>query len=870
MVKECDIDFDAHMSGFVYKIRVGDQVMIKKEVPGAEVVEEFLYEIHALHSLQDSNHVIGFRGLVTDDDGEIVKALLLDYCPKGTLMDRIYDDCKTTYLGIPWRKRERWARQIIQGLADLHDSGFVQGDLTLANVVLDDKENAKIIDVNRRGCPVGWEPPEARPLVDTNQRLSLYIGVKSDLFQLGMVLWALAMEEDEPEIQGRPLLLGPEVNIPDWYRQITEICLSHDPRSRLMASQLLTMIPDPCFAPAYSRIASRPAVERSNSPRELPAESISPAAPDREAKNEAAFLPQRGRSPPSPMPSDSSRLQKTGWAANMPVAASYDDMAAKAKSYLDASRNRNSMPTPESENLTQKQQRTNPAPPRPQDTDPSLLDNVSKSSETPPASFATMPTPPKQPAAYLNSTDSGICMRSHSEDTVAFPSTSPQSRELTKRIKDELLDDLERNGAARSALDAIFGLNQDDQAAISQISTHPDNGSAIRQLTTQLPDAAFNTLQVLTRMDSNPPTLPIFTAQRVDHPSNTPQRTAPLHSNAFASPLLVAPPAEDALKMPRPTSRKGSNTSAIPKSNTQQMHNTYDLPQATAPLDQTSDTSYASARLGSRATATARIPSPRDTYGAGIPHAAALQGENVPTDFQSATQLEATVAQSTTHPNDDTTATFQRNAQLGSASAIPKTTTQPDRDFSEITQASSQQEKNTATARRTPTQPARASTPPQISAQRNNDTYSAGQIAAQPENTSYPPHIYAQVDDNASLASGISRTSSPDGDLDGGAQLGRSETAFSVVETNFARPEYAAPSQLPPTTVIDTPIKTLTQNHHPIHTPNGTILPTLRPGQGIAAAPLLADLNPDLNPDIHFDSALWPDATRRFMTGAKS
>ncbi len=857
MVKECDIDFDAHMSGFVYKIRVGDQVMVKKEVPGAEVVEEFLYEIHALHSLQDSNHVIGFRGLVTDDDNEIVKALLLDYCPKGTLMDRIYDDCKTTYLGIPWRKRERWARQIIQGLADLHESGFVQGDLTLANVVLDDKENAKIIDVNRRGCPVGWEPPEARPLVDTNQRLSLYIGVKSDLFQLGMVLWALAMEEDEPEIQGRPLLLGPEVNIPDWYRQITEICLSHDPRSRLMASQLLTMIPDPCFAPAYSRIASRPAVERSHSPRELPAENIPTAAPNSETKNEAAFLPQRGRSPPSPMPSDSYRLQKTGWAANAPVAASYDDMAARAKSYLDASRNRNSMPTPESENLTQKQQRTNPAPPRSHDTERSLLDNVSKGSATPPASFATMPTPPKQPTTYLNSTDSGICMRSHSEDAVAYPSTSPQSQELTKRIKDELLEDLERNGAARSALDAIFGLGQDDRAAMSQISAHPDNVSAIRQLTTQRPDNAFTMPQPLTRMDSNPSTIPIFTAQRADNPSSMPQPTAPMDSNALANPLFAVPRAEDGHNMPHPTARQESNTTAIPTVSTQQMHNAYEMPHATT-------------QPGNNAAATTRITSPLDKYDAGIHHAAAQLEQNVAAHRQFAAQLGAATPQSTTHPNDNTYATAQRTAQFGSASSIPRTTTQPDRNVSTIPQTSSQQEKNAVTTRRTPTQLEPTPTPPQTRAQRDDSTCAAPQTATQPGSTSDLAQTSAQLDDNASVASCISRTSSPDGDLDGGAQLGRSETAFSVVDTHFARPEYPAPSQLPPTTIIDTPMKTLNQSHHPMHTPNGTTLPTLRPGQGIAAAPLLADLNPDLNPDIHFDSALWPDATRRFMTGAKS
>lgn len=897
MVKECDIEFDAHMSGFVYKIRVGDQVMVKKEVPGAEVVEEFLYEIHALHSLQYSDHVIGFRGLVTDDDNEVVKALLLDYCASGTLMDRIYDDCKTTYLGIPWRKRERWARQIIRGLADLHESGFVQGDLTLANVVLDEKENAKIIDVNRRGCPVGWEPPESKALVATGQRLSLYIGVKSDLFQLGMVLWALAMEEDEPEIQGRPLLLGPEVNIPDWYRQITEICLSHDPRSRLMASQLLTMIPDPSFAPAYSRIASRPAVERSHSPRELPAESASNAAANGDTKNEATFFPQRGRSPPSPMPSDSSRQQKTGWAANIPVAASYDDMAAKAKRYLDASRNRNSMPTPESDTLTQKQQPTKLAPPRSHGTDRSFRDDASRASATPPAPFAAVPTLPKQPTTYLNSTDSGICMRSHSEETVAYPSISSTSppHNLTKRINNELFEDLERNGAAKSALDAIFGLNKDDRSAKSQTTAQLDDASAMSQYTSRSPDDAFNLPRTLDdasaipqftsrpsdgafnlpgttvrldnvasmppppmRLDSNGSTIPIFTAQRADNPSNMPQYTVRLDSNASISLPLTTQQAEHASNMPEPTLRRESNSSASQQFSTQRSHNVSNMPQATAP----SEMSQITSQFGNNAATTPRMTSPRDNHAAIIPHSAAQLDDNVSTTRRFATQSDATIAQFTANRNVNVSTTPQSTAHLDNASVSPQTTTRLDKNASTSTQSSPKQERNATTTRQATTPLGNISTAPQTTAQRVGNPYIGPQTAMQPGDTSTIPGASAQLDDNASVASCISRTSSPDGDLEGGAQLGRSETAFSVVDTHFTRPEYPAASKLPLTTVIDTPIATV--NQHPTQKPNSN-LPSLRPGQSIPA-PLLADLNPD----IHFDSALWPDATRRFMTGAKS
>jgi len=232
------------MSGFVYKVRVASETLIKKEIPGPETVDEFLYEINALYSLRHSADVIRFYGVVVDDHDESVKGLLISYADQGALVDVLYDNRQESELGTPWTVRERWARQIVQGLAEIHECGFVQGDFTLSNIVVDDFGNAKIIDINRRGCPVGWEPPEATPLIESGQRLSMYIGVKSDLFQLGMVLWALATQEDEPEVHGRPLRIGSEVSVPDWFRKVVETCLSDDPRQRLQASSLLSLFPE--------------------------------------------------------------------------------------------------------------------------------------------------------------------------------------------------------------------------------------------------------------------------------------------------------------------------------------------------------------------------------------------------------------------------------------------------------------------------------------------------------------------------------------------------------------------------------------------------------------------------------------------------
>ena len=239
-VKEREIHFDSHLSGFVYKVRVHGRVLIKKEIPGPDNVDEFLYEINALEQLYPAENVIQFYGVVVDDREEHVTGLLISYAARGALLDVIYDNDHS----IPWPAREKWARQIVAGLSEIHEAGFVQGDFTLSNIVIDENDDAKIIDINRRGCPIGWEPPEATRLIESNQRISMYIGVKSDLYQLGMVLWALATQEDDPEAYGRPLKLEADVQVPRWYRRIVETCLSSNPRNRAQAFQLLSWFPE--------------------------------------------------------------------------------------------------------------------------------------------------------------------------------------------------------------------------------------------------------------------------------------------------------------------------------------------------------------------------------------------------------------------------------------------------------------------------------------------------------------------------------------------------------------------------------------------------------------------------------------------------
>ncbi|KAM0325490.1 hypothetical protein ACHAQA_007477 [Verticillium albo-atrum] len=349
-IRERDIDFDSHMSGFVYKVRVGGEVLIKKEIPGPDTIDEFLYEINALNRLGYSRNVISFFGVVVDDQDENVKGLLISYADQGALIDLIYDNRQDSELGTPWPIRERWAKQIVEGLSDIHESGFVQGDFTLSNIVIDDEGDAKIIDINRRGCPVGWEPPEATPLIESGQRISMYIGVKSDLYQLGMVLWALATQEDEPEAHGRPLLLEPDVIVPDWYRELVDICLSDDPRDRLQASSLLRLFPEPAMRHDSENDLPSISVDDGYSRQEYFVRDenghshITTAAPSDWSyvnRGQAAGYSQdpyfytRGRSPPSPLPSHSGQFdafhrgsQVSAWAGARNIAPSYSDVGA--------------------------------------------------------------------------------------------------------------------------------------------------------------------------------------------------------------------------------------------------------------------------------------------------------------------------------------------------------------------------------------------------------------------------------------------------------------------------------------------------------------------------------------------------------------
>jgi serine/threonine protein kinase len=210
---------------------------VKRDIWGPGTVAGFIETMRNFSKLQYPRYVLRFYGVAVNESDNTVRGILTPPCEKGSLNYNILSRRGRN----PWSVRLEWARQIIHGLADIHKAGFYHSNLTLATILVDRHFTIKIFTTYRNFTP-RWEPPEV-PVVVKNTRLPLEAGIKSDLYQLGMVLWALATEDCLPELKPRPLKILDEDEVPTWFAHIVNVCLSLDPGRRLPATELLSMFP---------------------------------------------------------------------------------------------------------------------------------------------------------------------------------------------------------------------------------------------------------------------------------------------------------------------------------------------------------------------------------------------------------------------------------------------------------------------------------------------------------------------------------------------------------------------------------------------------------------------------------------------------
>jgi serine/threonine protein kinase len=128
---------------FLKLIRPGDKRFLLKEI-------ETYRKIHHAHLHKDVR-ISRLLGLVRDRNNEVY-GLLLTFidCERRTLFCAIQQET-------PKHLRQRWATQVHDVVAELHNAGVVWGDAKPDNVLIDQNDNAWVIDFGG-GYTDGWVP----------------------------------------------------------------------------------------------------------------------------------------------------------------------------------------------------------------------------------------------------------------------------------------------------------------------------------------------------------------------------------------------------------------------------------------------------------------------------------------------------------------------------------------------------------------------------------------------------------------------------------------------------------------------------------------------------------------------------------------
>lgn len=249
-------DFIANLdSRWVFEFRFGSD---------KAQVNAHLYTLQVLHCLHGAPGINPFLGLVLDDESKIVKEFLAEFSIGGNLLDLLARP-------VEWERREKWCRQIVQSVTEIHSKGFVVGCLAAqltGGIQIDDEDNVVL------GCfqttfafdnaPERTLPPEYRHLQLTEG--SLRALPRTDIYQLGLLLWQIAANKHS--LRSSDLwknagwltnanTIGTEFHahlvrvpmqgeiVPQYLKDMIAACRDEDPDLRPPARELLKRFPCP-------------------------------------------------------------------------------------------------------------------------------------------------------------------------------------------------------------------------------------------------------------------------------------------------------------------------------------------------------------------------------------------------------------------------------------------------------------------------------------------------------------------------------------------------------------------------------------------------------------------------------------------------
>ena len=244
-------------------------------------MSDFFNDIKLLHYLSDCSGVVKFAGVVLDNTRKHLKSYLCEWPTLGSI-SRIFKLAEVRGERIPWKIREVWAKRIIAAVSEVHAKGIVIGSFRLFSVGIRADGSAVLSapkDSGRRTSNVkGYLAPELRSKpYNTPPRKSMSFW--TDIFQLGLVLWALAEHRayvghwcycprnactsvpryscTAEHVNPIDLPLCSSTEVPKYMDVVISHCRRKDPGARMPARALLQYFQEKRPPPQMADLATR-------------------------------------------------------------------------------------------------------------------------------------------------------------------------------------------------------------------------------------------------------------------------------------------------------------------------------------------------------------------------------------------------------------------------------------------------------------------------------------------------------------------------------------------------------------------------------------------------------------------------------------
>lgn len=206
----------------------------------AESHEGTLRELAILHQLANSSNIIDLVAIVVNRDNQI-RGFLTPFVGSGNLQSVFMAARQSLGLGdegdavaFDWPLKLSWARQITQGVIELHAISAYNGDLKPQNVLINSTGRALLIDFLPTGITQVFAAPE---VLEAFNRGVPKLSAPADVYSLGLLLSAVA-EEKWGEMR-TPTWRG---GTPEWYRDIVNRCLALAAEDRPSATEVLSLL----------------------------------------------------------------------------------------------------------------------------------------------------------------------------------------------------------------------------------------------------------------------------------------------------------------------------------------------------------------------------------------------------------------------------------------------------------------------------------------------------------------------------------------------------------------------------------------------------------------------------------------------------